>query len=182
MNIIPMGKALRMPLFAFIFCLISGIGQCQITSITKQVDVTVLTPASDKLNAVLDSVLSTGKKRAYYRPDKYFEITVLPDSTLQIQATDFLLTSPKGLTDDVGVVLRDGHSFFVFGRFIDPAIFRSTGETKRYIYYTDSAYKDEKGKLVFLVSHDDGYSTWIFRFIDGDFTQIRFCDTSTKPN
>lgn len=174
-------KPMRKLLFTLFFGLMCGVGHCQITSITKQVDVDVLAPASEKLKGVLDSVLSTEKKRAYYRPDKYFSITVLPDSTLQIQAIDYLFAMPKDMTKDVGVILRGGHSFFVSGCYLDPEIFRSTGEKKQYTYYTDSVYKNGKCELVYLTSHDDSYSVWIYKFTDGEFELIRFCDTSIIP-
>lgn len=164
---------------SLIFCTLWCCVYCQnATPIAKTVHIDVLTLKEDKLASVLDTILSDDETRTYYCPEKYYAIFILPDSTLQIQAIDYLFTAPKGQTNEYGVVLHKGHSFFVSGAFLDPRLFEPTEEQKQYLFYTDSAYKDKEGKLTFLVSEEDSYAKWILKYTDGLFQVIRHADPS----
>lgn len=171
----------KLLLLTILFCPLFYAAYCQISTITRYCDVDVLTIAEKKLIPILDSVLIEERTRDYYRSDLLFDICFCQDSTIEIQAMDFLFMPQNGTADNFGFVKYGGHYFFVSGKYFDNNIFHNTGKTKRFKYYTDFAYKKEDGQLVFLQVEDEKYSSWIYRYNGENFKLHQFINTSRVP-
>jgi hypothetical protein len=148
----------------------------QSKSIKEIVLLNVLSIKDSTLIPILDTIISTEMKREYYQSNMLFSIHFNQDSTIIIQAIDV----PYKI-NECGVILHKDTYFFVSGNIFDERVLCKSKKIEKYEFYKNSSYIDKKGRLVYIISHDDGFSKWQYKYNDKGFELLKFVNTEKKP-
>lgn len=134
----------------------------------QEVSLTVMDLINVDLQSIIDSIMEHEKKCEYYTPELVFEILLKEtNDTLNLQISAVGKQMYK-IGYERGILKYKDHLFFVSGK-LDNRIFLPTKEEFYYKYKEVKDEYDPKTGALILISDDDSYSYWGYKYIDKKF-------------
>jgi len=161
---------------SFIFLCVINM-QCNTNTIEEEIEMPVLNIKHPELHEILDSLISFEKKCDYYNDELLFVIRIFEhEGELRIHLSSYGLPPKLYHSNEIGVVVREYHSFIVRGEHIDD-LFDATDEVRKVNFYipeklTSEEYED-------ILEESVKYTTWYYKYIDNNFIsdgKFNFCE------
>jgi hypothetical protein len=141
--------------------------QCTTNAIQEEIEIPLLVIKHPELHEILDSLISFEKKCDYYNEELLFVIRIFEhEGELRIHLSSYGLPPKLYHSNEIGVVIREYHSFIVRGEFIDD-LFDATDEVRKVNFYIPDKLTSEEFEDI--LEESVKYTTWYYKYIDNNF-------------